>query len=138
MFSLKVKKSLLITHYSLLITHYSLLITHALVKHVLCIDICQNYVVPPGVQRNPLSNVPECNYESSLQRRDYAVCIQDILIIQDPKVIVRCVHLCKLVEQESVCRPLLVSFDKPETVSQYHGNEKGVKCKDSYRINPDL
>ena len=61
-----------------------------------------------------IRNVPECNYESSLQRRDYEMArhmkVRDILEIQDRKVIVRCVRLGKLSGQESVCRPLLVCF----------------------------
>ena len=86
-----------------------------------------------------IRNVPECNDESSLQRRDYDMAkVQDILEIQDCKVIVRCVRLGKLSGQESVCRPLLVSFDKPETACRHHGNGKGVKSKDGYWINPDL
>ena len=86
-----------------------------------------------------IRNVPECNYESSLQRRDYDMAkVRDILEIQDRKVIVRCVRLGKLSGQESVCSPLLVSFDKPETACRYHGNGKGVKSKDVYWINPDL
>ena len=86
-----------------------------------------------------IRNVPECNYKSSLQRRDYDMAeVQDILEIQDRKVIVRCVHLGKLSGQESVCRPLLVSFDKPETACRHHGNGKGVKSKDGYWINTDL
>ena len=56
-----------------------------------------------------IRNVPECNYESSLQRRDYDMAkVRDE--IQDRKVIVKCVRRGKLSGQESVCRPLLVCF----------------------------
>ena len=64
--------------------------------------------------------------------------VQDILKIQGPKAIVRCARLGKLSGQESACRPLLVSSDKLEMASRCHGNEKGVKSKDRYWINPDL
>ena len=81
-----------------------------------------------------IRNVPECHYESSLQRRDYDMAkVQDILEIQDRKVIVRCVRLGKLSGQESVCRPLLVSFDKPEMASRYHRNGKGLKSKEKFQ-----
>ena len=62
--------------------------------------------------------------------------MQDILEIQDPRVIVKYVRLGKPIRQESVCRSLLVSFEKSEMSSWYH--RKCVKSKDSYLINPDL
>ena len=62
--------------------------------------------------------------------------VQDILEIQDPRVIVKYVCLGKPIRQESVCRSLPVSFEKSEMSSWYH--RKCVKSKDSYWINPDL
>ena len=46
--------------------------------------------------------------------------VQDILEIQDTRVIVRYLLLGKPSGQKSVCRSLLVSFEKTEMSSWYH------------------
>ena len=62
--------------------------------------------------------------------------VQDILEIQDTRVIVRYLLLGKPSGQKSACRSLLVSLEKSEMSSWYH--RKSVKSKDSFLINPDL
>ena len=46
--------------------------------------------------------------------------VQDILEIQDTRVIVRYVRLGKPSGQKNNCRSLLVSFEKSEMPSWYH------------------
>lgn len=70
------------------------------------------------------------------------ILVQDILELQDPKLMVKCVRLGSRKDENNVVksapRPLLVLFNKPETTSFYHGNGKGVKSTGGYWINPNL